>query len=44
MFGAKQNTEATDFMENHRVVGKRSIFDEGRPEGVLESIEVRMQA
>jgi hypothetical protein len=48
MYGAKQDTEATDVDKGAcslvRMVGKRSICDEGKPEGLLERIEVRMQA
>ena len=42
--GAKRSTEAMDFNLKVGVVGERSISSEGRPEGRLERIEVRMQA
>ena len=42
--GAKHTAEAMGFVLEHRSVGERSIGGEGIPEGVLERMEVRMQA
>ena len=38
--GAKHDTEAADYLRI--VVGERSIHVEVRPEGLVESMEVRM--
>ena len=38
--GAKHDTEAAEF--RNKLVGERSIHVEVRPEGLVESMEVRM--